>query len=437
MQVARLRTLAVVLLAILIASALVVPAASAQSGANARLVVLTPTLNVRSGPGLNYGVIDALRQGADVAITGSSGAGGWWQVTLPSGRQGWVSGSTALVQVQGATANVPVVAAPAQAAQTVPAAAGAQPASGGTIVFQVASGGPIYAVNANGTGLRQLTSGIDPALSPDGRTVAFTRWDSSTTGTPGSLWVINTDGSGERAITKDLRQPKSPTWSPDGQRISVNIQQGGQLDPKRSCEGLPPPDAYDIDSSKGPDGFWHACYTLPPDPFWILTVVNVADGSFANLPSEAHAFTPSWNPTNDWQVIYHGSQGLQSMDVKRNANWQLTSDPNDHSPAFAPDGKKLAIAYHQGDHWEVYTLNPDGSGRTRLTGSGPTGPNNTAPTWSPDGKQIAFLSDRSGKWEFWVMNADGSNQRLLFPASALAELNLNYAGVDERMISWR
>jgi hypothetical protein len=63
--------------------------------------------------------------------------------------------------------------------------------------------------------------------------------------------------------------------------------------------------------------------------------------------------------------------------------------------------------------------------------------NSAAPTWSPDGSQIAFLTDRRGQWEIWLMNADGSDQRPMFPEGTLADLTLHYAGVDERMLSWR
>lgn len=63
--------------------------------------------------------------------------------------------------------------------------------------------------------------------------------------------------------------------------------------------------------------------------------------------------------------------------------------------------------------------------------------NNAAPAWSPDGSQIAFMTDRTGQWEIWIMNADGSNQRPMFPNGALDGIQFNFAGVDERMISWR
>jgi dipeptidyl aminopeptidase/acylaminoacyl peptidase len=77
------------------------------------------------------------------------------------------------------------------------------------------------------------------------------------------------------------------------------------------------------------------------------------------------------------------------------------------------------------------------AGKERVVASPNPSWNNAAPVWSPDGSQIAFVTDRTGQWEIWIMNADGSNQRPMFPNGALNELTLTYAGVDERMLSWR
>ena len=450
------RLAAVVLLAVLLAGALLVPSAGAQDTGDPTLTVLTRALNVRSGPGTNYPVIGALKQGDEVAIVGRHNTSGWWQVTLDSGKTGWVSGSTSLVKVNGATDKVPEVAAPAVPTRT--ATTGVAPGSGKTIVFQESSGGWIYVINSNGSGLRKLTTGMDPALSPDGRVVAFTRWSSSGNGSMGSLWVINVDGSGERRISDDLRQPKSPTWSPDGTQIVVNQQQGGTLETQAVPVFLYPPTSpvtlfdcpWIIQTPEGPKEMMVPCYNLLGNPWWLLRVINVSDGTYRDLPSDVYAFSPTWNPTNDWQVLYKARNGLQSMDVKRDANWAVTTDTYDRSPAYSPDGTKIALAYQQHDHLEIHVMNADGTGRRRLTETplsvavdaqlkGQTAPqwNNASPAWSPDGKQIAFVTDRRGKWEIWVMNADGSSQRPLFAESALKGVNLQYDKVDERVLSWR
>ena len=59
------------------------------------------------------------------------------------------------------------------------------------------------------------TTGLEPALSPDGSQVAFTRWDE-----PRGLWLINSDGSNERQIFKASEQIMAPKWSPDGKWIA-------------------------------------------------------------------------------------------------------------------------------------------------------------------------------------------------------------------------
>jgi hypothetical protein len=60
--------------------------------------------------------------------------------------------------------------------------------------------------------------------------------------------------------------------------------------------------------------------------------------------------------------------------------------------------------------WNIWTMNPDGSDRRRLTQNQGR---NVQPAWSPDGRRIAFVSDRDGNPEIYVMNADGSQQQRL------------------------
>jgi Tol biopolymer transport system component len=329
----------------------------------------------------------------------------------------------------------------------------------GTLVFQTASGGPIYVVNADGSDLRYLTTGIDPALSPDGQWVAFTRWDDTQHGALGSLWVINVDGTGERLILEDVSQPKAPVWSPDGTQIAISMQQGGRLEAEQTCShslpNEPIEDKEDIRVVVEIDGDGEIdtklCYTLLPHPFWGLRVVDAATGDYEDLPGDRFSYAPDWDPVNDWHLVYDGEGGLVSLDLTRSESttWALTNDPDDHTPVFSPDGKVIAVSYWQHDHWEIHVINSDGTGRIRLTktplraiveqginGEETRSWNNVAPTWSPDGSQIAFFTDRTGRWEIWVMQADGSGQHPLFPQEMQTQLNLQYNGVDERMISW-
>jgi TolB protein len=341
------------------------------------------------------------------------------------------------------------------------AAADGGVAEAGTIVFQTVSGGDIYVVDADGGNLRYLTTGIDPALSPDGQQVAFTRWDDTQHGAFGSLWLINVDGGGERAILGDVRQPKSPVWSPDGSQIAINMQQGGRLSPEAKCgDDLPSEplladedgDYFRVKVEVGDDGQVDAqlCYTLLPHPFWGLRLVDVASGEFEDLPADTFSYAPTWDPANAWRLVYDGERGLVNLDLDQGTTWALTDDTGDRGPVFSPDGTRIAVSYWQHDHWDIHVMNADGGGRTRLTetplraivearinGAESRSWNNVAPAWSPDGDHIVFLTDRTGRWEIWIMGADGSNQRPLLPTSTMDGLALEYHGVEERVLSWR
>jgi len=443
------------LLCLMLVSLLVVPTSLAQTDDAAQLIVLADALNIRLGPGVIYSAIGVLYKDFEVPISGRDSATGWWQITLPDGRQVWVTNVSTFVQVKGDTAGVPNVAssaAPVVQPSPMPTiSTGPVSTGGGTIVFQTVSGGPIYAVNADGSNLRYLTTGLDPAISPDGQWVAFARWDSPGFGGLGSVWVISISGSGERPVLTGIEaHPKSPTWSPDGQQIAFNMQlAGGHPTDLRVCgKHSVPPEAFDVKWVATETG-GYLCYTLPPESFWGLRVVNVATGEYRDLPHDTHAFSPAWDPATPWQLVYAGERGLVGLNVDQGTAWALTEDVLDHSPAFSPDGQRLAVTYLQHDHWDIHVLNADGSARARLTetplieiverrlrGEEARNWNNAAAVWSPDGSQIAFISDRNGVWEIWVMNADGSNQHPLFAPGTLAGIDLQYQSVDERVISW-
>lgn len=95
----------------------------------------------------------------------------------------------------------------------------------------VASEAGIFSVGLDGSDVTQLTEGrdIDPAISPDGRTIAFLRPQAEDAGSY-RLWVMDADGSDQKPITESA-PPDDPTqgvrigsvdYSPDGERLLID-----------------------------------------------------------------------------------------------------------------------------------------------------------------------------------------------------------------------
>jgi TolB protein len=80
------------------------------------------------------------------------------------------------------------------------------------------------------------------------------------------------------------------------------------------------------------------------------------------------------------------------------------------TPAWSPDGRKLAFVSERDGNAEIYVMNADGSEQENLTRQPAT---DSHPSWSADGRRIAFVSRRDGNSEIYVMNADGSGPRNL------------------------
>jgi Tol biopolymer transport system component len=71
---------------------------------------------------------------------------------------------------------------------------------------------------------------------------------------------------------------------------------------------------------------------------------------------------------------------------------------------------KIAFQSNRDGNWEIYVMDSDGSGQTRLTSNDMW---DSLPSWSPDNSKIVFESNRDGKFEIYVMDSDGSGQTRL------------------------
>ena len=85
---------------------------------------------------------------------------------------------------------------------------------------------------------------------------------------------------------------------------------------------------------------------------------------------------------------------------------------------FPGENGKIAFYSFRDGNFEIYVMNADGTGQTRLTNDlfAPEGcPCDSHPDWSADGTKIAFISDRADEnnEDIYVMNADGSGQTRL------------------------
>jgi WD40 repeat protein len=100
------------------------------------------------------------------------------------------------------------------------------------------------------------------------------------------------------------------------------------------------------------------------------------------------------------------------------------------SPAWSPDGSRLAFLSNRAGNWEVFVMNADGSGVTQLTD---TQRHEDAPAWSPDGRFIVFSSERDGNAEIYRMAVDGTDVARLTNAPLTLDIQPVYSPDGARL----
>jgi Tol biopolymer transport system component len=104
-----------------------------------------------------------------------------------------------------------------------------------------------------------------------------------------------------------------------------------------------------------------------------------------------------------------GNAEIYVMNADGSGVTRVTNDPQgDGRPAFTADGQ--GIVFHSArtaGKQQIWSANIDGTGLTQLTKDSV----NFSPTVSPDGQTIAYVSVRDKNYDIWLMNRDGTNQR--------------------------
>jgi uncharacterized protein YraI len=406
----------------------------------ATVAVTDSRLNIRAGPGTGFVILGKAEPGERLRATGRNADASWVEVETPALGDGYGWVAVGYVTLSHPLLGLPVsertgaqaishpvdsqqsaVSSQQSPVQAEPRPEGARGLSG-RLVFQSAPGGMIYVYDLATGALAELTGGFDPAISPDGRTVAFTR-----IGGDNGLYLIDIDGQNERRIYAGGEQLRGPAWSPDGQWIAF-VRIAGDFPCRDVGFGLCLPDA---------EGFLDS-FPLVAQPEWGLSRVDINGEQYRDLPALTSVQAPDWGTGG---IVYQANTGLEiTADQPDATTRSVVNEPFHQDPAWQPESDRIVFQRREGSHWELFSINADGSGLAALTKPVTTLvdelPSNVAPAWSPDGQWIVYLSNRNdensaGEWRLWVMDAGGGNQRPL-PVTTPIE----YTFGNEQVVAW-
>nr|WP_071986154.1 Tol-Pal system beta propeller repeat protein TolB [Vibrio sinaloensis] len=137
------------------------------------------------------------------------------------------------------------------------------------------------------------------------------------------------------------------------------------------------------------------------------------------LRSKQPLMSPAWSPDGQklaYVSFQNGQAEIFIMNIYTGEQEKVTSYPRHNgAPRFSPDGNTLALVLSKTGSLQVYTLDLKTRKLTQITRGRS---NNTEPYWHPDGKSLIFTSDRGGRPQIYqVQLANGETKRLTWQGS--------------------
>ncbi len=215
---------------------------------------------------------------------------------------------------------------------------------------------------------------MDPAISPDGKLIAYAA------GRLGRMRIFVRQLDGRTTVPLSSAIPGDhhwPQWSPDGSRILFVAKS-------------------DLSAYLG------TAYVVP-------YVGGVPQRAMEGVSDPV--MTPVWSPDGRW-IVYSNGVDLFAHDMQGGTPRRLAAGGALHSPSISPDGR--IISYVSGNPQSAWVLNSAASSiwtipfaggtPTRLTD---TVSANLSPAWMPDGRSILFVSDAQGERDVYQQALTG------------------------------
>jgi Tol biopolymer transport system component len=234
----------------------------------------------------------------------------------------------------------------------------------------------VWRANADGSGLRRLTSGrgpeFDPSWSPDGTRIVY-RDSRRGINVNDEIYVMDADGSHKRNLTRSAWNEWSPAWSPDGRLIAFY---SGELFVMRPDGSAPHP----ITKIEG------------EYPAWSPNGHRLA---FMSAEPNARGSNPNYDV---FVVNRDGTRVRQLTDWPGEDGW----------PAWSPDGKWISFTTTHdvvSGRYDIWVMRADGTAKRRVAPG-------SFPVWSPGGRFLLFSTGGESESDSMsVARPDGSGLR--------------------------